>query len=128
MEVFPTPLSPSTTILKCQFDNNEILIIGENVNFLQPNIHLMKWNAKSLEPDIVDGHMLVHPGRGDPRKQESSSFFFALSDTSLSGRSNYRTCQGLKKFFLGISQSIYIKVRTLTFLSTCKHPDPAVET
>ena len=60
------------------------LIIGENVRFVQPD-DLMEWNAKSLEPDIVDRHMLVHPGRGDPRKQESSSFFFALNDTSLSG-------------------------------------------
>ena len=92
MEVFPTPLSPSTIILKCQFHNNEILNVINvlnvlnvlNVNFLRPDI-LMEWNEKSLEPDIVDGHMLVHPGGGDPRKKESSSFFFALSDTSLSG-------------------------------------------
>ena len=67
----------------------------------------MAWNSKSLEPDIVDGHMLVHPGRGDPRKQESGSFFFALSDTSLSGWGNYRNCQGLKNTSL-VSHNLYI--------------------
>ena len=56
----------------------------------------MEWNAKSIEPDIMDGHMLVHPGRGDPRKKKSGSFFFALNDTSLSGWSDFPGCQGLK--------------------------------
>ena len=31
----------------------------------------------------MDGHMLIHPGRGDPRKKEGGSFFFTLCTAPL---------------------------------------------
>ena len=64
IEVLPTPLSPSTTILNAQ--------ITKHQRPVQPN-----------QPDVVNGDMLVHPGRGDPREEEGGRLFFALNSAPL---------------------------------------------